>query len=61
MKKVKVAQDGPMYNHTDFHTSASLSMCTVAINMKGASMLDLISQATDIQSEKFEKWTPLIW
>ena len=51
MKKTKVGQEGPMYTHN----CAFLSMCvhTAAINVKGASLLDLISQATYIRSEKF--------
>ncbi len=54
----KVSQEGPMYTHTDFCTSASVRTCTAAINMKGARVLNLISQATYIQSEKFKKRTP---
>ena len=56
MKRRKVGQEGPMYTHNDFCTSASV--LTAAINMKRASMLDLISQATYIRSEKLEKLPP---
>ena len=48
MKKIKGAEEGPMYTHNNFCTSASVRARTTAINMKGASVLDLISQATYI-------------
>ena len=57
---MKFAQEGPMYTHNHFQTFASVRTCTAAINMKGASVLDLMSQDTYIQSEKFKKRTPLI-
>ncbi len=47
-----------MYTHKDFHTPASMHTCTAAINVKRVSVLDLMSQATYIRSEKFEKLTP---
>ena len=43
---MKVVQEGPMYTHT------------VAINVKRASVLDFISQATYIQSEKLKNGPP---
>ncbi len=46
MKKMKFVQEGPMYAHNDFHTSAC--MHTAAIKAKRASVLDLISEATYI-------------
>ena len=55
MKEMKVAEKGPMY------INASVRACMAAINMKRASVLDLISQATYIRSEKFKKGPPLIW
>ncbi len=55
MKKMKFAQEGPMYTQNHFQTFASMCACTVAINMKGASVLDLMSQDTYIQSEKLKK------
>ncbi len=58
MKKRKVGEEGPMYTHNDFRASASVRARTAAINVKRASVLDLISQATYIRSEKFKKWTP---
>ncbi len=57
MKKMKVGEEGPMY----FCASASMRAHTATINLKRASVLDLISQATYIQSEKFKKWPPLLW
>ena len=50
MKKMKVGEEGPMYIHNNFHASASVRARTAAINMKRASVLDLISQATYIGS-----------
>ncbi len=61
MKKRKVGEEGPMYTHSDFRASASVRARTAVINVKRASVLDLISQATYIRSEKFKKRTPLIW
>ena len=61
MMKRKVGQEGPIYTHNDFHTPASVRLRTAARNVKKAIMLDLISKATYIQSEKFKIWTPLIW
>ncbi len=58
MKKRQVGEEGPMYTHNDFHTFASVCARTAAINVKRASRLDLISQATYIRSEKFKKRTP---
>ena len=58
MKKRKVGKEGPMYTHNDFRASASVRVRTAAINVKRASVLDLISQATYIRSEKFKKRTP---
>ena len=46
----EICLKSPMYSHNDFRTSA-------AINVKRASMLDLIYQATYIRSEKFKKQT----
>ena len=60
-KRIEVSQKGHMYTHNNFHTSGSVHARTVAINVKRASKLDLISQATYIQSESFKNWTPLIW
>ena len=57
MKKRKVGEEGPMYTHNDFRASASVRARTAAINVKRASVLDLIFQAKYIQSEKFKKWT----
>ena len=51
MRKMKVDKEGPMYTYNNFHTSASVRVHTAATNMKGASVLDLISQATYIISE----------
>ena len=51
MKEMKVAEKGPMY------INASVRACMAAINMKRASVLDLISQATYIRSEKLKKRT----
>ena len=47
-----------MYTHSDFRTSASVRARTAVINVKRASVLDLLSQATYIRSEKFKKQTP---
>ena len=58
MKKKKVGKEGPMYTHNNFRASASVCVRTAAINVKRASVLDLISQATYIRSEKFKKLTP---
>ena len=58
MKKRKVGEEGPMYTHSDFRTSASVRARTAVINVKRASVLDLLSQATYIRSEKFKKQTP---
>ena len=58
MKKRKVGQEGPIYTHNHFHASASMSACKAAMNIKRASVLYLISQATYIRSEKFKKRTP---
>ena len=58
MKKREVGQEGPMYTHNKFRTSARVRACTAAINVKRASVLDLISQATYIRSEKFKRRTP---
>merc|ERR1712082_230550 len=58
MKKRKVGEDGPTYTHNDFRASSSMHACTAVINMKRASVLDLISQATYIRSKKFKKRTP---
>ena len=55
MKKIKVGQEGPMYTHNVY--SSSMRVRTVAINVKRASVLDLISQATYIRSEKIKKQT----
>ena len=57
MKRNKVAQEGPMYTHNNFPTSASMCARTATINKKRVSMLDLISQAKYIQSEKKTKKT----
>ncbi len=54
---MKVGQEGPMYTHNDFRTYVSVLMCMAAIILKIASMLDLISQATYIRFEKFNKQT----
>ena len=51
IKKMKVAQEGPMHTHNDFHTSVNVHACMAAINMKRARMLDLISQAAYIRPE----------
>ena len=62
MKKIKVGQEDTMYTHNNFRASASVCVCSVAINVRRASVLDLISQATFIRSKKFKKLTsPLIW
>ena len=58
MKKTKVAQEGPMYTQNNCCTFLSVHACAAAIHMKRASVLDLISQATYIRSEKFKKLTP---
>ena len=58
MKKRKDGQEGPMYTHNNFCASAIVRTRTAAINVKRASVLDLISQATYIRSEKFKKGTP---
>ena len=47
-KKLKVDQEGPIYIHSDFHTSTWAGACTTAKNVKSASVLDPITQATDI-------------
>ncbi len=47
-----------MYTHNNFCTSVSLCERTAAINMKRASILDLISQATYTISKKFKKRIP---
>ena len=57
-KKIKVCLEGPMYSHNIFCASASMCVRTAAINMKRASVLDLISQDTYIQSENIKKQTP---
>ena len=56
---MKVSQEGVMYIHTDFRTSACVHERTAARNVKGACMLALISQATHIRSEKYKKRTLL--
>ena len=58
MNKRKVGREGPMYTQNNFQASASVRARTAAINVKIASVLDLISQATYIRSEKFKKQTP---
>ena len=58
IKKINVGEEGQMYTHSHFRTSASMHVRTAVINMKRASVLDLISQATYIRSEKFKKRTP---
>ena len=50
-------QEGLMYTHTNFRTSACMHARTSARNVKGACVLALISQATHIRSEKFKKRT----
>ena len=52
MKKMKVVQESPLYTHNNFHTSASVRVSTAAMNVKGASVLDLISHATYIRSDQ---------
>ncbi len=39
MKKMKVAQEGPMYTHNDFGTFVCVNVHTAAINIKGDSVL----------------------
>ena len=58
MKKMKVSQEGLIYTHTTFSTSACVHACTAAINEKKACVLAPISQATYIQSESLKNWTP---
>ena len=55
IKKIRVAKEGPMYTHNNLHTSVSICAHTAAINVEGASVIDLISHATYIRSEKFKK------
>ncbi len=43
VKKIKVAQEGPIYTHNDFCTSANVHACMADIKVKEASVLDLIS------------------
>ena len=50
MKEIKVGQEGPMYTHNDFPTSACVRTCTAARNVKGACVLGLISKATYVLS-----------
>ena len=47
-KKMKDAWNGPMYTHSDFRTSAVSHACTAAKSVRRASVLDLITLATDI-------------
>ena len=47
-KKKKVGQEGPMYTHSDFRTSADLRARAAAKSVRRASVLDLITLATDI-------------
>ena len=47
----KVATAGPIYIDNKFDTSACVRAPMAARNMQGARILDLISQATKIQSE----------
>ena len=55
---MNVYQEGPMYSHSDFRTSANVHMRTAALSVKRASVLDLITQGTDIRSKQLKKWTP---
>ena len=45
VKKIKVHQEGPIYTHSDFQTSADAK----AKSLMSASMLDMITQAKDIR------------
>ncbi len=47
-----------MYTHNDFRISARVRAHTVAINVKRASVLDLISQATYINLKKLKNGPP---
>ncbi len=58
MKKRKVGKEGPMYTHNKFQASVSVRARTAAINVKIATVLDLISQATFIRFEKLKKTDP---
>ena len=58
MKKTKVFQEGSMYSHANFHTSACMHARTLARNMKGPCVLWPISQSTYIRLEKLKKQTP---
>ncbi len=49
-----------MYTHNDFRASARLRKHTAAINVKRASVFDLISQATS-NLENSKNGPPLIW
>ena len=49
MEEIKVSQEGPIYAHINFCTSACVQGRTAARNMKGACVLALISQTTYIQ------------
>ena len=57
VKKIKVYWEGQIYTHSDFRTPACVRARTAVISIKGASMLDQITQATDIRSEKLKKRT----
>ena len=48
VKKIIIFQEGLLYTHSDFHTSACVHLRKVDRNVKRASRLDLITQATDI-------------
>ena len=52
-----MVKKGLMYTDTDFLTSECVHARTAARNVKGACVLALISQATHIRSEKFNKRT----
>ena len=57
IKKMKIGQEGPMCNHTDFCIPACGGARTAVMKVNGASVLELITQAADIQSKKKKKRT----
>ena len=59
MKKIKFAQEGPMYTHNNFCTSTSVRVHTADINVKRLSVLNIISQATYIRLKNSNNGPPL--
>ena len=55
---MKVCPEGPMYTHSDFRTSTCRRTRMVAKNMKRASVLHPITQATGVGPEAHQSPLP---